>query len=179
MATETYRQTLPQIQAELDQVIEAIDTLEEGDELAESVREAVVAYLSGLKETRAAKLDAYADMIRMSEARAANLKEEAKLVRDLAASAESRAKRLKRLLECWLQTQGIDKYETPLHAFRMQAASVKPLLIDEGMTAEEADEQYIRRTCEFDFDAIKKAIEAGIKVPWARIGEAKVTVRIR
>lgn len=123
-----------------------------------------------------AKADSYADVIAAITSRASACKAEADRLATRAKTYENSVKRLKnRLMEVMVQMDR-KKIETDLHTFSIQKNGGKrPLEIDE----ERVPDSYKRVILETDKELIRKCLDKGQELDFARYGETGSHLRIR
>lgn len=183
----TPRPNLFAIDAELDQVAQAIDALEEGgDELA--VQAVVFEYFGNLIEKRDEKLDSYAALITIRQnlaerrkARAAEFQAEADRLKALAKTDEGTVKRLKDTLKLFFEVKGITKLETSFRKFWIQKNGGKvPVIVPENFDATKLPPQFQKITIEVDTDAVRAHLLAGSEtIGGIKLGEVGSHVRIK
>ena len=167
------------INDELDQVAEAFDALNDGG-TEEAVLEAIEKYFGDLLDERDKKLENYARFIRQREFMADVRKEEAKRVAALAKTDENAIGRCKSFLKLLFDQHGWTKIETPLFKFGVQKNGGKaPLEIDPDVDPNTVNGKYQRVVVTLDTEAIRADLEAGVEIPFARIGEVGTHLRIR
>lgn len=135
-------------------------------------------HLSGLDAALEDKAESYAIVIKELEVRAAARRDEATRIRDLAATDEALAERLKRRLKEAMETTGRLKIDTP--KFRLSVANnggKQPLNIT--VPAEDLPEALRVVRLEPNKDAIRAALEAGASVPGCELAPRGTSLRIR
>ena len=142
------------------------------------------AWFGELGEERDAKLDAYAYLVKETEAEADRLKDEIDRLRSRKTAAENKAKRLKERLELFLKVQDIDKIKTDRFTFALQKPGGKPKVeLSEYFTnhPEELPEALRRVKFEANLEAIRELIETGETEAgyYGRIVESERRLRIR
>lgn len=146
---------------------------------------ALDAFFAELKTAQAEKLDGYGNLIRREESLAAAAKATAEQFLAKAKALENRAKSLKNRLLYFLNFTG-QKKATSACGWQFTVCATggaTPLKMDEGITADNAlvDARFVRTvtTKTIDTDAVRKALEAGEQIPWARLGERGVHLRVK
>jgi hypothetical protein len=176
--TETKRNIFD-IDAELDQIATAFDQLEEDPTVEDSIRENVMAYFGDVLSARDGKLDNYANMIAGLEGYAKIRKEEAARLAALARTDENKVKRLKEFLKLWLESKDQTRIETAFHKFWVQAnGGATPIEMDE-VDPEGVDIRYRKLTVSIDTEAVRRDLESGAEVPFARLGARGSHLRIK
>jgi Siphovirus Gp157 len=169
-----------ELDAELNQIAESFDILDDQPELPEAVREQVFAYFGELVETRDTKADNYARFITEKDTRAAALKAEAARITALAKAEENKAKSAKSVLHHFMTVKGMTKWETSFHKFSVCANGGKPpIILDPDITPEDLDDVYQKVTVTVHMEAVREAIESGIEVPFAKLGDRGTHLRIK
>ena len=176
--TTTRKRNIFDIDAELDQIAMSFDQLEDGG-TEEAVLAAIEAYFGDLIQERDAKLDNYARFIAERKAIGAARKAEADRLAALAKVDNNTADRAKAFLKHLFDSKGWTKIETPSHKFGIQANGGKPPLIIDEVDPTTVDECYRLVTVKIDQEAVRADLEAGVEVPFARIGEVGTHLRIR
>jgi hypothetical protein len=142
--------------------------------------EAAAAIDEWLQETEGAletKLDGYAALIGERAAKAKARKEEAKRLTELARMDENMAARLKERLQFFFEEHGIEKKETSRFKIALaQNGGKLPLLIDD-VSPDEIPDYYTKK--ELDRESIREALEGGMPLNFARLGERGMSLRIR
>lgn len=161
------------IEAELSQICEAFDQLEDAGEDPEILK-SVESYVAKLLEEREGKVDAYTGLIKSFEARAKILRAEADTYREeldrlngKAKTYENRIKRLKEWARLFMTAIGATRLEGKYSLLRIQANSAAALVVNEGTQACDVEERFIKR--DLDEAAIRKALEAGEELPFAHL----------
>jgi len=175
------------IDAELDQIAGAVDTLEDGGLADEELLAAVRTYFGDILEERDAKLDKYAGLVRAKEASEEMRKAEAKLYRAeyerlnrLAKTDESTVQRLKNTLKALFVAKGWTKVETRLSKFWIQGnGGLRPIELVGNPSPYDVPIAYQKVSYEIDMDRVRADLEAGIDLPFAKLGERGSNVRIK
>src|SRR5262249_18313732 len=124
--------------------------------------------------------DRYAQFITGLEGYAEIRKAESKRLEGLAKRDANKASRLRKWLENWMGFKSLRRVETSFHCFSLQAAGgMQAMEIDEGTDPTKVDKCYQKTTVEFDKQAIRADLEAGISVPFARLLDRKESLRIK
>lgn len=120
------------------------------------------------------KADSYAYAIKHFDTNAEVCRAEARRLMERAKSLENTAKRIKENLSNQMQFIGIDKFKSEKHNFYFMTR--KGVNVD--CAAERLPEDFRREKIEYsaDKDAIKKAIESGVELPFASLYESKSLV---
>lgn len=177
--TPEYRQNLWQLDERIDALATVFDQLADDPTFEDAAKDAVLEYFGQAIEDRDAKLDRYAAFIDYVTVLAKARKAESDRLSALATIGENTAKRLKGFLKMWLESKGLKKIETPMRKFWTQNnGGLRPIIVDktDPMTV---DPCYRKVTVEFDNDAIRADLEAGIEVPFARFGEVGSHLRVK
>lgn len=187
------KQTLFDIGAELDAIYEAYDRLE-GDEAEVYLKAALEAYFDQVGERLNDKLDGYCNLIKSAEAKAKIREDEAKRLKGLADTDRNFAQRLKDRLKYWLEVTGNTKVETPYHKIAVQAngGAVPLIWIASGLDGEPVEvrdpgpdwvntlpQEYVKQVPTIDNEAIRKSLESGEELPFAKLGDRGFHLRIR
>lgn len=156
----------------------ALDALliENGGDLSDpAVDQAVSAWMAELQSDLDGKVDAYAAYIRELQLRAAARREESERIAKAAKTNENTVSWLKERLKTTLAALNIQK------AGHIRTASIcgnggkPPLVIDEGA---EIPSAYLRIVTSPDVELIRKSIESGECLPFARLAERGTHLRI-
>jgi Gp157 protein len=168
------------LDAEIDQIAEAFEVLEDQADVPDEVANQVLEYFDALMDERDRKADRYADFIAARSARAENLKAEAARLLALAQVEENKAKSAKTLLHLFMDFKGMSKWETPLHKFSVCKNGGKiPLQIDANVDPEKVAGRFQKVVVTLDTDAVRSDLEAGLVIPFAKLGERGSHLRIR
>ena len=174
------------IDAELDQIAEAFDTLEEGG-VEDDVKAAVLAYFGGLLDERDQKLDRYAGLI-AAKAAAASIRKaeadayqaEADRLKGLAKADDNAAKSAKRYLQILFESKGWTKIETKFHKFWVQANGGKPpVRLAPGLDPNAVDARFQKVTVEIDEGAVREALLAGEVLEFAELAPVGSHLRVK
>ena len=155
-----------------------IDVILDGGADGTEASLALDAHLEGLDQVLTEKAESYAIVITELLVRAAARRDEATRIRDLAATDEALAERLKRRLKESMETTGRLKIDTP--KFRLSVANnggKQPLNIT--VPAEDLPEALRVVRLEANKDAIRAALEAGTAVPGCELAPRGTSLRIR
>lgn len=164
--------TLYDIDASLEE-LEAL-LVASGGEITPEMEEAYADLFAITRE----KLDAYAALIAEMEARAEVRTAEAKRLSVLAGRDHKAAARLRERMLWFFQQHGLKKEETARFTITLARHGGKaPLVIE--VAPEDLPQQYQRVNIAPDTEAIRRALEAGQALPYARLGERGHSIRIR
>jgi hypothetical protein len=173
--TPTLRQIGEDLQALEDLLMEM-----GGDVSEEEAEAAIDAWLKESEENERAKLDRYADLIGMLQDRARSRREEAQRLASLATADDNVVKKLKNRLLWYMEGRGTKRIDTQLHRITVANNGGKaPLEI--GGSADPSDpalRRFVKVSYDWDGDAIRGALEAGVSLPFARMGERGRHIRI-
>lgn len=173
------KQTLFQIGADAQALNDLLVELE-GDISDPAVAEAIDEWLQETGDALDKKLDGYGALIREREALAAARKAEAQRLLDLAKTDENTVKRLKDRLQFFFENNGISKQETARFKFSLAANGGKaPVIIDGNYKPDEVPFSFQKQVVDFDKEEIRKALEAGDELSFARLGERGRSLRIK
>jgi hypothetical protein len=163
----------------IESTITALEAGEMTDEQATEVLYQALIHTEGeLKD----KVQSYAVMIRQFEAHAKARKDAADALAQSAKSKQANADRLKATLKYALETLDMTKVETELFTVAIQKnGGVQPLIIDEDATTDNVDAEFVthRIVADFNKDFIRKMLEQGEDLKFARLGERGTSLRIR
>lgn len=167
--------TLFELSDEMLQLQEAMEVLGEDDQAISAV---VGGYLSRLQGDLKNKLDGYAALIRELESRAELRKTEGNRLLHRSKVDANQAMRLKESLSWFFQTHSIKSLETPHYRLSLVANGQAPVQVT--APAEELPSEYVQEviTQRIDLQAIRTALENGLEVPGAALGERKLGIRI-
>lgn len=135
------------------------------DELTDEQRAEMDAYLDELASQEAAKVDGFAQFLRLQTATADACKKEGKRLMDKAKTAEGRISWLKsRYLNLMLQN-GLKKVQGETYTLSIRESEV--VVVPDDISQLEAEEIFVRRkvTVEPDKTVIREALKAGQVVP--------------
>lgn len=170
------KQTLFEIGADaraLDALLEEI----EGDISEPEVAAAIDEWLQETGTALETKLDGYAALITERTAKAKARREEAERMTKLARADENLAARLKERLQFFFEEHGIEKRETARFKISLaQNGGKLPLIIDD-VSPDSLPDYYTKR--ELDRESIREALEGGLPLNFARLGERGTSIRIR
>lgn len=181
MTTDTKRRSIFDIGDDLralEQLIERVD----GDISDPAVDAAVTAWYAELESDLARKADGYVNLIRKWEAEATAAIAEAEQYRKAAQVREDRVRRLKQMLQSWMETRGRNRIETASgRVVAVQANGGKAPIVyaDPNVRPETLAPRFVRVVEEINRDAIREALEAGEALGFATLGERGRSLRIR
>jgi len=160
--------TLFDIQQELLELLDKTEDLppEEAEQLLE---EWIETYGKCKK-----KLDNYARLITELEARAKLRREEAQRLSKRAQIDENKAQLLRRILLNFFSRIGLKTVETDHHRITLAKNGKRPLILDENASI--PDEFLLK---EPDRALIRSALERGLSLDFARLGEPTYSIRIK
>lgn len=163
--------------SEADLPPEAADAYEQAQKLnSEIVQNAFETYFETLLSNRDDKVDRYCGLIRHSYGQGAAADAEAKRVAKRAKSFVSKADWLKERLKAFMVARGISAFKTALNSVStFTPGGVKALEIDEDV---EIPVEYTKEVLVPDKDAIRNALERGLELPFARLKDKSLTIRI-
>lgn len=143
-------------------------------------REAVSAFIDGLRTEANLKADGYARVVRNAEARAEMRRAEAKRLADMAAADERRAESIKRFVLFCMERAGMKRLEGQTFTLAAQANGGKQP-VEVFAEADRLPERFVRIKREADRDALRDAIIAGDAeaAQYAELRPRGVTLRIR
>ncbi len=125
------------------------------------------------------KVDGYCFVIGKLLAREAWAKEEANRLQEIGRVAKSEANRLRGHLLWFLEQRGTEKIATDRYRVSVAGNGGKaPLIIDDGISPEDAPQEFQKVKVEWDVEAVRQAAELGA-IPWARVGERGKSLRIK
>jgi hypothetical protein len=126
------------------------------------------------------KLDNYGIFIRELEARAEVRKAEAKRLQERATVDENKAKALKESLLYVFTARDLKKIETKRFSFsRAKNGGKAPIILDEQIPISEIPTEYQTVIVQISKETIRKALESGQELPFARLGERGENIRIK
>jgi hypothetical protein len=160
--------TLFQIQKELLELLDRIEDLP--PESAEEVLEEWIETYGKCKE----KLDNYAGLISELEARAKLRREEAQRLSKRAQIDENKAQLLRKILLNFFSRIGLKTVETNRYRITLAKNGKRPLILDENASI--PDEFLVK---EPDRTLIRSALEKGLSLDFARLGEPTYSIRIK
>lgn len=161
------------IQNEINDIVDAI--LDGGDAEAQ---QALEAHLAGLDAVLTEKAESYAIVIKELEVRAAARRDEATRIRDLAATDEALADRLKARLKEAMEATGRTKIDTA--RFRLsvsQNGGVQPLSVTCDATTLPKELTFV--TVAANKVAIRQALEGGATIAGCELLPRGTSLRIR
>jgi len=169
------RDTLFSIEADLRALDDLIDE-KEGD--ITSVEAVIKAWLEELGDKLEGKIDGYCALIAEMEARAEARSVEAKRLLDLSVRDERKADQLRGALKWLFEARGLKTVETPRYRLTLRAnGGQAPLEVN--ATPDELPDAFTRTTRSIDRDAIRRILEEGIELPFARILPRKTNLQIK
>ncbi len=173
--------TLLEISDELLQLQEALDLLEaDPDEQAEELNQWFRDLSKSKLEERDRKIDNYCALIAESEARATTRKLEAKRLADRARVDENKAKSLKSMLQHFFECQNLKSLETTRYRVRLSQNGGKlPVVFNEAYSVLHIDEEFVQVSKSPNLTAIREALEEGVDLPFAHLGERGKGLRIQ
>jgi hypothetical protein len=126
------------------------------------------------------KLDNYGIYIRELEARAEMRKAEAKRLQERATVDENKAKALKESLLYVFTARDLKKIETKRFSFsRTKNGGKAPVVLDEQIPISEIPPEYQTVIVQISKETVRKALESGQELPFARLGERGENIRIK
>lgn len=128
------------------------------------------------------KADKIANVIAEINGSIAFKQEEVERINKRIATDKNTVKRLTSTLFNAMVLRNDLKFKTDLHSFNIQLnGGVQPLIIAEGTKAEDLPAEYQQTKTEIKInnDAVRKALESGETLPFARLGERGRSLRIR
>lgn len=126
------------------------------------------------------KANGYAMVIATIEADMEAKKKEYKRLYESYKRDERSIERLKDSLKNAMKITGKTKFKTPLFSFSVaKNGGLAPLSINEGVKPSDLPEAYRKIEYKFDNDAIRKALEHGEALDFAKIGERGESLRIK
>lgn len=131
--------------------------------------------LEGLDFELELKADDYAAVIAEFTAHADKVQKEIDRLTGMKKAAENSVKRMKERLLKAMQETGKDKIKTDLHTFSIQKNGGKQALDIFG----DVPDEYLKVVYEKDADKIREDLQAGKELPFARLLERGVHLRIR
>jgi hypothetical protein len=160
--------SLYQIKTEMMSLLDAFARYgRDSDEAASAIRE----HAAAIAEAFDAKADDYAALIRVCETRAAARREESERMQQLAKDDEALAERLRKALLDAMDTTGRVRVDTPRFRIAVRGNGGKiPVIIE---SASDLPTEFVvpKITHEIDKTAIREALERGVPVSGARLGE--------
>ena len=176
MESSETRRTLFDISNDLLAFYDRIEALG-GDITAPEVEQAIDAWFERLSHERDEKLDNYAALIRELDARAKARRDEAKRLQERARRDEEHATYLKQRLLLFFQDHHLKTVETRRYRLTIQRSGGKtPVILH--TEPEQLPEEYQRWKVAADLDAIREALEHGVDLGFAALGERSSFVRI-
>jgi len=158
------------------------DLLLESDLTPEQEAEALALYLNVSVDLEK-KVDGYAALIAEFEARADRREAEAKRLAALVGADVARAGRMKDALKVFMQVNGYKRFETDRYRVSLVNNGGKvPLVVQPDVDPSQLDEQYQRvipAKIELDRDAVRKELESGGDLVFAKLGERGQRISIK
>lgn len=165
--------TFAEIQEEISSMLSIPD-----DELDEDQKKAMDAYLDELASQEAAKVDSFAQFIKLQSDRVDSLKKESRRLAERAKSAENRIAWLKAYYADQMISRGLKKISGDIYALSLR----KTLSVDiqKDLDLLTLPENYLRRKeiIEADKETIKESLKDGLPVPGCKLVE-KMNLQIR
>jgi len=179
-------QTLIEISRDLieleDELEELINDPQQTDEAAERIPKVIAKYLETLGDTiaeRDRKLDNYSALMKELEARAEARKAEAKRLSDRASIDLNKVKFLKSNLQKFFEAHDLRTVETNRYRLTLAKNGGKAPLILDSRPVENLPEGFKKIQIVADNEAIRKALEAGQVLDFARLGDRGQSLRIK
>jgi hypothetical protein len=159
----------------LDQLLDELG----GDISDPTVESAIMQWQESLAADEAVKLDGYCNYVKQLDAFAATMTAEAAEYTKRAQQYTNRAKWLKARMLAYLQSQGRTKATTATgRTIAIQANGGKPpLVLADGLQVDDVPAVFTQRS--IDESAIREALENGESLPFARLGDRGIHLRIR
>jgi hypothetical protein len=162
--------------------LEALDALlsEVGGDVTEEAAEAAVeAWFAELREEESAKLDRYGRFLASLDTRAKLLRDEVRRCEAAARAEENKSKRLRDRLLAYLQASGETSRTSTLYRFTVARAGGAAGL-DVDVPVEQLPERFRETVTTYKArsDAIRAALAAGEALPFARLRERGVYLKI-
>ena len=162
------------------QAIERLIEERDGDISDPEVAETISLWLAEFDAERAEKADRYVNLIRKWETEAAAAKAEAEQYQKAAQVRANRVRSLKQMLQMHMEASNLSKIETAtgrVIAIQNNGGVVPMEVTETDPTA--LPDQYVRMVRVIDNSAIRADLEAGVELPWARLGVRGRSLRIR
>jgi len=171
--------TLRAIGEDLDALHDLL--MEVGGEVTEEEAErAIDSWLAENEQQLKDKLTGYATLIKAAENRAAEKKAEIDRVKALMQTDLNLVAKLKERLIYFFSAKGIQRVQARYHTITLgKSGGVLPLEITPGAKPDPTYGKFVKVTFDWDKDEIRRALEAGEDVPFARLGERGNSIRIR
>lgn len=151
----------------------------EGDSCDPEGQDAMLQHIDALAEAFDAKADSYAALIRDAEARSEARKAEATRMLALSAADALLADRLRDALMQAMERTGRKKVHTQRFALTLARKGGKAPIVVEDPDLLPEEFKVPRMTMTVDKEAIRTALEAGVAVPGAALGERGVRLDIK
>lgn len=174
------RKTLFDIGSELlalDAVLEELP----GGELSPEAEAALAKWMDTLGDEEAAKLDAYLAYLNQLGMEQDRAREESRNWAYRANVRTNRIEWLKANLKLHLERTGREKVMTASgRVVAIQSnGGAAPLVLDPNLNVDEIDQSFVKVVKSVDHAAVRKAIEAGADLPWARLDGRGTHLRVR
>jgi hypothetical protein len=152
-----------------------------GDVSDEQIDATITTWLTENDTNDIVKLDSYVNVIKMLESEAELATAEAKEYQQRATVRTKRVAWLKRRLMDHLAATGRTKATTATgRTIAIQSNGGKvPVRIDEEVDYSKLEPQFVRYQCSIDVDEVRKHLEGGGTLAFARLGEAGKHIRIK
>lgn len=158
-----------------DDLMAILDLIEEDGEITDQLSK----WFEEIQTGEAEKLDGYVGIIRTLESQEAVAKAEAE---QFAAKAKARANKVKFLKERMkehLERTGRTRVTTAAgRDIRIQPNGGAPSMTVDVIPVEDVPAEYVRTVTEINRDAIKAALQLGVKIPFARFEPKGTHLRI-
>ena len=167
-----------------DDLVALQQTLESLEDAPEEQAAEVAAWFAALdqatREERDRKLDNYCALIAELEARATARKAEAKRLGDRARVDENKAKSLKLRLHEFFECHQLKTVETVRYRLTLATNGGQlPIVLDENYSVTQMPEPFVQLSRSPDMEAIRRALQAGETLEFARLGERGKAIRIK
>lgn len=174
------RKTLFEIGTDLIALDEFLDENFVGGEIPGAAAEMLEAWFGGLAAAEGEKLDAYVNLIRQLEFEARAAEAEARAWSQKADARDARKNWLKRRLQEHLERTGRAKAETASGRVVALQPNGGAVPVELAADAEEvAPPEFVRIVRSIDKEAVRKVLEDGVELPFAKLGERGRHLRIR
>lgn len=145
-----------------------------GDVTDEEANAAIDAWLNETQEAVSKKLNGYASLIKELEGRSQIRDAESERLHRLALLDENAAKRLKERLRWFMENRHLPEVQTALFRLRLTKNGGRQAIT----LTDTVPNEYMMVVREVDYTKIRAALEAGQKLPFARLEERGKHVRI-
>lgn len=136
--------------------------------------------LEGMEGDIAEKCEAYCYVIKSEEADRNLADDEMKRIKDFRDRKDRNIEKMKKAMQETLTVAELRKLQAGTFTVSIAKNGGKaPLVLAEGITAENVPEQYIKVKADIDKDKVREALEAGEALEWAHIGERGESLRIK